>query len=278
MIRSLFFSYKGGIGRTTALANVAGILARDFQRSVVIVDADLECAGLHHVLGLRMRRRVTRSLQAYLDAAPGSLETVRQQWVRDPAFVQDVGVARGLPAGALRFIGASFAPAEPVFVGRRFHGALKLLLSAVQEELQPDLLLVDSPSGLGVVSATCIGLTQRVYVFTRWSRQFARGTLAMLRFLRRRAPRVQLFLVPSLIPPLEPEAEAYDERAQAAARVRSTLAESVGGVLPGIVTTTSMQWEEQELAFLAPEELQADDRAVLAAYTSLAHHLDGAVA
>lgn len=41
-----FYSYKGGTGRTMALANVAWILAANGHR-VLAVDWDLEAPGLH---------------------------------------------------------------------------------------------------------------------------------------------------------------------------------------------------------------------------------------
>ena len=41
-----FYSYKGGTGRTMALANVAWILASQGKR-VLAVDWDLESPGLH---------------------------------------------------------------------------------------------------------------------------------------------------------------------------------------------------------------------------------------
>ena len=41
-----FYSYKGGTGRTMALANVAWILASNGKR-VLAVDWDLEAPGLH---------------------------------------------------------------------------------------------------------------------------------------------------------------------------------------------------------------------------------------
>lgn len=44
-----FYSYKGGVGRTLALANVASQLAQ-LGRKVVAVDLDLEAPGLHYKL------------------------------------------------------------------------------------------------------------------------------------------------------------------------------------------------------------------------------------
>lgn len=45
MFVTTFYSYKGGVGRTMALANVAAILA-DLGRRVLIVDFDLEAPGI----------------------------------------------------------------------------------------------------------------------------------------------------------------------------------------------------------------------------------------
>src|SRR3954447_15767946 len=41
-----FYSYKGGTGRSMALANVAWILAANGKR-VLVIDWDLEAPGLH---------------------------------------------------------------------------------------------------------------------------------------------------------------------------------------------------------------------------------------
>src|SRR5205807_3119298 len=46
-----FYAYKGGTGRTLALANAARYLARLGQR-VFVIDLDLEAPGLHHKMAL----------------------------------------------------------------------------------------------------------------------------------------------------------------------------------------------------------------------------------
>ena len=65
-----FYSYKGGTGRTMALANVAWILASSGLK-VLVVDWDLESPGLH------------RYFQPFLDpakitATPGVIEMIRE--------------------------------------------------------------------------------------------------------------------------------------------------------------------------------------------------------
>ncbi len=47
--RVVFYSYKGGVGRTTALVHTAFHLARANKR-VVIVDLDVEAPGVHHLV------------------------------------------------------------------------------------------------------------------------------------------------------------------------------------------------------------------------------------
>lgn len=46
-----FYSYKGGLGRSMAVANIAVLLARDGYR-VIIVDWDLEAPGIHRFFNL----------------------------------------------------------------------------------------------------------------------------------------------------------------------------------------------------------------------------------
>ena len=47
-----FYSYKGGVGRSMALANLAVLLARDHNLDVIVVDWDLEAPGLHRFFGI----------------------------------------------------------------------------------------------------------------------------------------------------------------------------------------------------------------------------------
>ncbi|WP_246844050.1 ParA family protein, partial [Hydrocoleum sp. CS-953] len=49
-----FYSFKGGVGRTTALTHVASILAMR-GRKVVAVDLDLEAPGLSTAFNLKLQ-------------------------------------------------------------------------------------------------------------------------------------------------------------------------------------------------------------------------------
>nr|MCU0755973.1 pentapeptide repeat-containing protein [Xanthomonadales bacterium] len=47
-----FYSYKGGVGRTLAMANVGAVLAQRGEGRVLLVDCDLEAPGLHRIPSL----------------------------------------------------------------------------------------------------------------------------------------------------------------------------------------------------------------------------------
>src|SRR5690348_9506789 len=61
-----FYSYKGGTGRTLAVANAAKFLAKFGQR-VVVLDFDLEAPGLHYKLGLCGRNDKPEPLKGLVD-------------------------------------------------------------------------------------------------------------------------------------------------------------------------------------------------------------------
>ena len=65
-----FYSYKGGCGRTMALANVAWILAANGRR-VAVVDWDLESPGLHRYFPSNVLDPVA------LTGNPGVIDMVR---------------------------------------------------------------------------------------------------------------------------------------------------------------------------------------------------------
>ncbi len=90
-----FYSYKGGTGRSMALANVACLLAqRQAQaagRGVLMVDWDLEAPGLHRFFRDRFQRRLGTAddYAKALDHAPGLIDLF---WKLDE-------IVAGLPAG-----------------------------------------------------------------------------------------------------------------------------------------------------------------------------------
>jgi len=50
-----FYSYKGGVGRTLALANIAFYLSK-FEFNVCILDFDVEAPGIHHKFSEQLKK------------------------------------------------------------------------------------------------------------------------------------------------------------------------------------------------------------------------------
>lgn len=89
-----FYSYKGGVGRTLALSNVACLLARRQadDREVLMIDWDLEAPGLHRFFHERLTRALTRAQSPTdtLDLHPGLIDLFveLEQATRSPELAQ----------------------------------------------------------------------------------------------------------------------------------------------------------------------------------------------
>src|SRR5262249_55191575 len=72
-----FYSYKGGTGRTMALANVAWLLASNGYR-VLTVDWDLESPGLHRFFHPFLKDKTLRSSDGIIDLVRRYVDTTMQ--------------------------------------------------------------------------------------------------------------------------------------------------------------------------------------------------------
>ncbi|GAB3838321.1 hypothetical protein GCM10029963_04280 [Micromonospora andamanensis] len=79
-----FYSYKGGTGRTMALANTAWILAANGHR-VLVVDWDLESPGLHRFYRPFIHEGMLRGAGGVIDMLVGYEGAAKEAAGRDPA-------------------------------------------------------------------------------------------------------------------------------------------------------------------------------------------------
>lgn len=162
--RVVFYSYKGGVGRTTALVHAAFHLARRGKR-VVVIDMDVEAPGLHHVLPPSPERPIRAGLVDYLwerqtkavddsslfetclvDVLAGE-KTEIAYTVEDAASRAQVHV---IPAGRVdgeyvRRLGT--LSYEEVL--SRADDAWSVFEKELVEQFDPDLVLIDARTGLG---------------------------------------------------------------------------------------------------------------------------------
>jgi hypothetical protein len=157
-----FYSYKGGVGRTFALANVAVLLARWGYR-VLCADWDLDAPGLHHYFAKWIPGRIEGGLVEWIsDFAAGNLIP----W-------QDFTVAlnRMDVSGSISLLPAGKVRTPKGYVDERYPGRLQSIawqdlyadrdLGRYLEEFRTealasyDIVLVDSRTGITDVGGIC---------------------------------------------------------------------------------------------------------------------------
>ena len=158
-----FYSYKGGVGRTLAAANFAVYLAKLGQRTVM-VDFDLEAPGMDskfHSVGLpQPRRGLLDYILDYQDtgADPGSVQEISVE-----IAVESSGKVAPLwliPAGD--YLSEDYSRKldrldwSRIFSEEREGVAFfQQFLSRIEQELQPDFVIVDSRTGISEIAGLC---------------------------------------------------------------------------------------------------------------------------
>lgn len=161
--RVVFYSYKGGVGRTTALVHTAFHLARANKR-VVVVDLDVEAPGVHHlvpptdgsveagVVDYLWERQVRPESEAPTVTLVGEREGHRTgiaYAIRDTVFRNDVYV---VPAGK---VGFQYVQRLAVLTTRDFSTVSEGELDPwsrferdIIDQFAPDLILIDARTGI----------------------------------------------------------------------------------------------------------------------------------
>jgi CobQ/CobB/MinD/ParA nucleotide binding domain len=196
-----FYSYKGGVGRSLLLANVARSLT-SLGKAVVALDFDFEAPGLHYKLARAVRRE--GALEGIGGAVPYLLATARgatslpfleKHMIEIPVPLDSGGRLWLMPAGpapdraywaALKRLGEQVHFDDPSGQG------LLLLLdlhARIEEELSPDYLLIDVRAGVTELSgiATTILADTAICMFVA-NQESLDGTLMVVEALKA-APR-----------------------------------------------------------------------------------------
>ncbi len=209
-----FYSYKGGVGRTLALANIAVYLSR-FGQNICLVDFDLEAPGLLYKLPEFFSPDAKQGLVDYI------YEFVETGQV--PSKIEDFSLtAKKLPDswGKIDVI-----PAGNIFSSEYWKKLASLdwhdlfyskegegipffleLKEKIFNEINPDFLLIDSRTGITEMSGVCTTLLadQVVFLITNnrenldGSRQVMRGLAKGKRLVNQ--PPVKFHLALTRIP------------------------------------------------------------------------------
>lgn len=221
-----FYSYKGGTGRSMALANVAWVLASNGKK-VLVVDWDLEAPGLHRYFHPFLVDRDLSSSDGVVDfvidyateamtpTRPG--ETVPPDWYRKHANItryaaslewEDWELPRG---GTLDFVGAgrqglSYSTRVNTFDWRGFydrHGG-GVFLEAVRDKMREeyDYILLDSRTGVSDTSGICtVQMPDDLVVCFTLNNQSIEGAASVAASVQsqRGASGIRIFPVPTRV-------------------------------------------------------------------------------
>lgn len=159
--RVVFFSIKGGVGRSTALAATAWHLAQTGKR-VLVLDLDLESPGLSSAL-LPPERQPTYGITDWLvEDLVDNGDAVFDSMVATSNLSHDgeihVVSAHGAEHGEyIAKLGRVWMPKLHTD-GRReaWSARLERLLRTLESHVRPDVVLIDSRSGIDEIASACI--------------------------------------------------------------------------------------------------------------------------
>ena len=162
-----FYSYKGGVGRSMAVANVALLLARDHGRRVLVVDWDLEAPGLHRFFNMS-DEDLGKGVIDYLDNYKTLIKTPSDKISREDLSIKSYlrEVTRYEGGGSLKLLGAGLQQTKSDYVEKvrgfdwgQFYGEWNgsHLIEALRNEFLDlaDITLIDSRTGITDVGGVC---------------------------------------------------------------------------------------------------------------------------
>jgi len=231
-----FYSYKGGTGRSMALANVAWVLAAH-GKQVICIDWDLEAPGLHRYFAPFLidpdlystpgvidfvwsvsRAAVTPAHDATASSdspenrqpAPQRAKLSELGDISDYIVRLDWGFPKGgvldlLPAGQQ---GATYAERVNAMDWDHFYERLGggKVINAMRDQLKRsyDYVLIDSRTGVSDTSGICtVQLPDALVVLFTMNKQSMRGADAVAQSVREQRPELPIFPVPTRVDPFE---------------------------------------------------------------------------
>jgi len=149
-----FYSYKGGVGRTLALANVAYLIATDKSDPcrVLVWDFDLEAPGLQEILGCKWGKK----RKGFVDLVDTYLRQAQIPDVGEYIYPTDVDGIDILPAGRSKDYGAKLAKInwQEIYSRARGYDFLQALKEDIRK-LGYEYVLIDARTGHSDVGGIC---------------------------------------------------------------------------------------------------------------------------
>ena len=201
-----FYSYKGGVGRTVSLVNVAWSLAKRGKR-VLLMDMDLEAPDLHGFPGLRTTDELSPGVVEYAShyAALGECPPI-EEYVRSVPFdSSEGGKLWVMPAGRLdEDYQRSMSHLRWRHLHREFGTGpfVATLKQAIEHTYRPQYVLIDSRTGFSDAGGLSTHqLASQVVLVFNLTKACLEGTARAYRSITDRKPTPKIALVASPLPP-----------------------------------------------------------------------------
>lgn len=246
--RVVFFSIKGGVGRSTAMAATAWSLAQSGRR-VLVLDLDLESPGLSTSL-LPKERRPTFGITDWLvEDLVDNGDEVFESMIASSGLSHDGDIfvvpAHGVESGEyVAKLGRAWMPKNTEEGQESWSQRLQRLIAALEQRLEPDVILIDSRAGIDEVASACVTDlgANLVLLFALDGDQTWSGYRILFRHWRNtgvaREIRERLQIVGALIPELDSVSYAIGLREEA----WSLFAEELYDEVPAGTTATGETW------------------------------------
>ena len=189
-----FYSYKGGVGRSLSLANVAALLASQGRR-VACVDFDLEAGGLHTIFGLELNDIRYTLLDLLTMINPPDVRTAMSNLTGLLPHTADGGELWLLPT-----VSEAEKVLEVLDGSRDLSMLLGTIINQIIDQFNPHFVLVDSRSGFAELASASILKANSLVCVLRPNRQNADGLRILLDILDTIGERPMPFLVLSQVP------------------------------------------------------------------------------
>ncbi|WP_339706063.1 AAA family ATPase [Algoriphagus aquimarinus] len=161
-----FYSYKGGVGRSLALVNIATRLA-EFGKKVCVIDFDLEAPGLH--LKFPVSKNLFKTVKGgivdlvYDFSNNGVLNKNIQDYTIDINITKSANPLILIPAGNTDSLDywkklASINWYELIYENPNGLAFFLHLKEIIKNEIKPDFLLIDSRTGISEMSGISLSL------------------------------------------------------------------------------------------------------------------------
>lgn len=241
-----FYSYKGGMGRSTTLAAYASYLTIHHKKKVVIVDFDLEAPGLTNFFLINPAEKNQRNglVEYILDKETGyaSATDIRNYvWEADHSFT-DEGTIYIMPSGNLDTDYIDLDKQFDTHLNHYIEGISRIdfankdysyrlfngVMNDLYKQLRPDVILIDSKTGVSdIMGITVCELSDKAVGFFRNDMQSYPGLYFFIDSMLK-SSSIEPFIVNSILPVALKGKKLFEQFKNDVADIIDTIAPSSG--------------------------------------------------